>query len=251
MQPIIGITPSPTLDALPHGTFARHAMGASYVDAIVEAGGVPIVVPPQPANLAPLLDLLDGVLLSGGGDIEPSRYGADRVHSTTYGLNPERDAFELELARAAVDRDLPLLGICRGIQVLNVALGGSLLQDVADEHAAPVRVRHRQQEAGLTADAIGHPVALAESTLRAIFTTDELGVNSFHHQAIDRLAPELLPAALAPDGVVEAAPLPGRRFAIGVQWHPELMFRRHDLHRRLFAAFVTAAAASEGNATAA
>lgn len=243
MKPLIGITPSPTVDVLPHGTFRRHAMGAGYVDAVAEAGGVPVIVPPQPDNLATLLAVLDGVLLSGGGDVEPWRYGAGHVHDTTYGLDPERDAFELALARAAIDRDLPLLGVCRGIQVLNVALGGGLIQDVDAEHDAAVPIGHRQQEVGIPADEAGHPVALQTPSLVELFGGNELGVNSFHHQAIGRLADGLVAAAFSPDGIVEAVVLPERRFVLGLQWHPELMFRRHERQRRPFGALVEAAAA--------
>lgn len=242
MSPIIGITPSPTTDDMPHGTFRRHAMAAAYIDAVVDAGGIPIVIPPQLANVSSLLDLLDGLLLSGGGDIEPWRFGADHVHPTTYGLDPERDAFELELTHAAIDRDLPLLGICRGIQVLNVALGGTLLQDVGDG-ASTGTVPHRQHTRGLSAHDIGHQVSLDQTPFRAIYPETNIGVNSFHHQAIDRLAPNLLAAAHASDGIVEAVVLPDRQFAVGVQWHPELMVGRHAEQRRLFAALVSAAAA--------
>lgn len=248
MKPLIGITPSPTLDTLPHGTFLRHAMNAAYVDAVVEAGGVAIVVPPQANNLPTLLDRLDGVLLSGGGDIAPERYGDGRVHPKTYGVSPARDEFELRLARSAIERDLPLLGICRGIQVLNVALGGTLIQDIGDEHPADPPVTHRQQEAGLAADDIGHRVAFRGGPVAALFGASDVGVNSFHHQAIDRLAADLMSAGESADGIVEAVVLPDRAFVVAVQWHPELMVRRHDEQRRLFLALVAAAAVRQPEA---
>jgi len=244
MKPVIGITSTPSVETLSHGTFARHVMGAAYVDAVLDAGAVPLVLPPQPDNIAPLLEIVDGVLLSGGADIEPWRYGAAHVHAATYGLDPARDAFELALGQAAIERDVPLLGICRGIQVLNVLRGGTLIQDVPTEHESPTPVQHRQQAVGLAADEIGHPVFLEDDRLKVLFAAEEVGVNSFHHQAIDDLAPGLTVAGRAPDGLAEAVVLPDRRFVVGVQWHPELMFRRHAAQRRPFAALVEAAAAS-------
>ena len=243
MKPVIGITPTPSRDALPHGTFVRYAMAAAYANAVLAAGGVAVVLPPQVGNVDALFDVVDGLLLSGGGDVEPWRYGAGQVHETTYGLSPERDEFELQLVAAAIDRDVPLLGICRGMQVLNVALDGTLIQDVASEHDAAVPVRHRQQDDGLTPDEVGHPVTVGDPTLRRLFPEEAVGVNSFHHQAIDRLAAGLAPAAYAPDGIIEAVVLPTRGLVLGVQWHPELMFERHAEQGRPFAALVEAAAA--------
>jgi gamma-glutamyl-gamma-aminobutyrate hydrolase PuuD len=244
MKPVIGITPTPSVETLSHGTFARHVMGVAYVDAVLEAGGVPLVLPPQPDNIGALLEVVDGVLLSGGADVEPWRYGDDRLHPATYGLDPTRDDFELALGRAAIERDLPLLGICRGIQVLNVLHGGTLIQDVPTEYESPTPVQHRQQEVGVPADEVGHRVFVADPRLRELFAAEDVGVNSFHHQGIDRLAPGLEAAARSADGLVEAVVLPARRFVVGVQWHPELMFRRHEAQRRPFAALVEAATAS-------
>ena len=243
MKPVIGITATPSRDVLAHGTFPRYAMGAAYVEAVLAGGGVPVVLPLQLGNAGRLLDVVDGLLLSGGGDVEPWRYGADEVHETTYGLSTERDAFELELLEAALARDVPVLGICRGLQVLNVALGGTLIQDIASQHVAHVAVCHRQQEIGLVADEVGHPVVVIDPALDRIVASDSLGVNSFHHQAIARPAPDLVAAAEAPDGIVEAVVLPGRTFVVGVQWHPELMFERHPDQARPFAALVEAAGA--------
>ena len=244
MKPLIGITPSVSLDTLPHGTFRRYAIGAAYVEAVLAAGGIPLVLPPQDEHAGRLLDALDGLLLSGGGDVEPARYGATEVHPTVYGVSPERDRFEYDLIDAALARDLPLLGICRGIQVMNVALGGTLIQDIATCHDGPVPVQHRQQADGLASDAVGHQVeVLADTVLRRRFPDGTLGVNSFHHQAIETLAPALVPAAVAPDGLIEAVVLPDRAFVLAVQWHPELMFERHPELLRLFTALVEAATA--------
>lgn len=246
MKPLIGITPSPSIDALPHGDFLRYAMASTYVDAVLAAGGVPVVLPPQAGHAGPLLDALDGLLLSGGGDVEPARYGATEVDPTTYGVHPARDRFETELVETALARDVPLLGICRGLQMLNVALGGSLIQDIATVHAADhaaVRVEHRQQSTGLAPDDIGHEVVLeSDSPLARRFAGRTVGVNSFHHQAIASLAPRLVPVAFAPDGVIEAVVVPGRD-VVAVQWHPESMVERHPEHLEPFRLLIEAARA--------
>ena len=242
MQPLIGITPSPLVEAMPHGTFPKWALNAAYAEAVGAAGGVPLILPPHGGEIGRTLDALDGLLLSGGADIDPARYGDAEVHPATYGIDATRDAFELVLVEEALRRDLPTLAICRGIQVLNVALGGTLIQDVPDQRGH--RVGHRQHEAGIEADQVGHPVRVVPGSLTAeLFGPGNLGVNSFHHQAIRELAPALVVGATAEDGIVEAVELPTRSFVLGVQWHPELMFERHGEHLAPFRALVAAAAA--------
>jgi putative glutamine amidotransferase len=244
MKPVIGITPSPSVDVLAHGSFLRYAMSAPYVAAVLAAGGVPVILPPQEGNARTLLKVCDGLLLSGGGDVEPGRYAAGYVHATTYGVSAERDAFELGLMEEAAATDTPVLGICRGIQVFNVALGGTLIQDVATEHEGATSIHHRQHEVGLATEEKGHTVRVVDGTpLKAVFLEDGLGVNSFHHQAIGELASGLVAAAYAPDGIIEAAFVPGQRFMLAVQWHPELMFERHPEQLRPFVALVEAAMA--------
>jgi putative glutamine amidotransferase len=242
MTPVIGITPSSQVEKLAHGTFLRYVLSAPYVRAIEAAGGLPIVLPPQ-RDTSALFDLIDGLLLSGGPDIEPSRYGDAWVHDATYGIDPERDQFELDLFDAAIARGIPVFGICRGIQVINVALGGTLIQDVASQHAGAAEIGHRQHERGLVDHAVGHNVSAPEPGLLPIFSGDGLGVNSFHHQAILELAPDLAPVAWSPDGLVEAVVRPGNCTVFGVQWHPELMFERHTEHLRPFQYLVAAATA--------
>ena len=251
MKPVIGITPSPSHDEMPHGSFLRHCMAAAYVDAVLSAGGIPIVLPPQEDHTDALLDRVDGLLLSGGGDLEPSRYGATNVHETTYGISRERDQFEIDLVRKGIARDVPIFGICRGIQVLNVALGGSLVQDVASALVETAVIGHRQHEAGLRSDEIGHDVRLAEdSLLTEAYGDRRLGVNSFHHQAIDGLAPGLEAVGWSADGLIEAVTMPASSFCVAVQWHPELMFVHHPEQLALFAALVAAARKSAMAATA-
>lgn len=238
--PVIGITPSLSTDTFPHGTFERYALSTNYVRAVERAGGIPIILPPQVGHVADVLSLLDGLLLSGGGDIRPSRYGDTTVHPETYGIDDLRDEFELDLTRAALELDLPLLCICRGIQVLNVALGGTLIQDIGDQWETAIE--HRQQRRGVPSSEPSHEVDIvAGSLLETVYGSRALAVNSFHHQALKRVAEGLRVVGQAPDGLVEGVECPGKRFVLGVQWHPEMMFEAHPEHLRPFRALVEAA----------
>ncbi len=242
MKPIIGITPSLSRDSFAHGTFDRYAISANYVNAVLAAGGIPVTLPPQDDNAGALLDRLDGLLLSGGGDIDPAVYGDDDVHPTTYGVSALRDRFEFGLLREALDRDLPVLCICRGIQVLNVELGGTLYQDVADQFGR--ELLHRQQDVGVQSSEPSHAVTATDGGLLAdVYGTLKVQTNSFHHQAIKDMAPDLLVEARSEDGLMEAVSLPTRTFVLGVQWHPEMMFERHDEHLRPFERLVSVATA--------
>jgi putative glutamine amidotransferase len=240
MKPVIGITPSLMRDVQPHGVFERSLLSANYTNAVLAAGGIPVILPPQDDHASALLDRLDGLLLSGGADIDPTVYGDTEVHPTTYDISPLRDRFEFALLREALERDLPILCICRGIQVLNVGLGGTLYQDIADQYSR--EVLHRQQEAGIEAAEPGHSVAATEDGLLAeVYGANSIATNSFHHQAVKGVAPDLRVEARSDDGLVEAVSLPGRSFVLGVQWHPEMMFERHDEHLRPFERLVSVA----------
>src|SRR4051794_36218025 len=146
MKPVIGITPSPKHQTSAAGDLERYAIAACYVNAVSAADGIPIVLPPQDDNIEAILELVDGLLFSGGADIDPTRYGDTHVHPKTYDIHPLRDRFEIDLIRGAIAKDIPVFCICRGIQVLNVACGGTLYQDVPDQFDAVIP--HRQQEAG-------------------------------------------------------------------------------------------------------
>jgi putative glutamine amidotransferase len=212
-------------------------LGLSYLEAIGQAGGLPVVVPPLPAGaIGPFLDRVSGVCLSGGPDLHPAAYDAV-PHERLGPTEPRFDAFELALARAADERGLPVLAICRGAQVVNVARGGALHQHLPD--AVGEAVQHRQTASSRLPT---HPVTIApRSRLAAILGRRRIEVNSFHHQAASRIGEGLVPCAWAPDGVVEAFEVHGDRFLVGVQWHAECLTveRGHDA---LFAAFVAAAA---------
>jgi putative glutamine amidotransferase len=240
-KPIIGITPSPMEDTQAHGTFNRYATATGYTEAIEAAGGVPLIIPPQQGNIDEIIGVVDGLLISGGGDIDPARYGDDEVHPTTYGIHYGRDELEINLARQAVERDIPMLCICRGIQVLNVALGGTLIQDIADQYSS--NLQHRQQESGIPKEEPGHIVAVTPgSLLEKTYEASTIEVNSFHHQAIKELAPDLEINGVAPDETVEAVNHIGSTWILGVQWHPEMMFRAHPEHLKPFEALVAEAA---------
>jgi putative glutamine amidotransferase len=237
MKPLIGVTTS-ELRPSSAGTLRRHgepphaemALGMTYLRAIEEAGGMPVVLPPLGDAIA-YLDRLDGVCLSGGPDLDPDVYGAPERHAELGPTEPGLDAFELELARAADARGLPILGICRGAQALNVARGGTLHQHLPG---------HRQTE---PATATTHTVHIEPgSRLADVAGAGRLRVNSFHHQAVDVLGTGLRAVARAADGIVEAIEAPGPRLLLGVQWHAEGLTAQ-PRHRALFAELVSAAAA--------
>ena len=225
MRPLIGITTSevrPLTYAheapIDEPFRAEMALGITYTNALETAGAAPVVLPPLgEETIDDLLDGLDAVVLSGGPDVDPAEYGADRADC----LGPtwrRLDRFELALARAADERGMPVLGICRGCQVLNVARGGDLIQHLGTaERDDPLH--HRQRYRG---ERWTHALAIAtDSRLAAALDTTELEVNSFHHQAVRGLGRSLRAVAHAPDGVIEGIEDPDRPFFIGVQWHAE------------------------------
>jgi putative glutamine amidotransferase len=199
----------------------RTGVNAAYVRSVLAAGGVPIILSPVlgPSYAARAMDGVDGLLLTGGEDIHPALYGAE-LSPRCYPPSRERDLFELALFAAARQRELPVLGICRGIQLVNVALGGTLYQDLPTDR--PSKIAH---DPGSARDARTHAVRLAAGSraAQALGATD-LRVNSFHHQAVDRLAPGLVATGWSEDGVIEAAEGPGEGpWMLTVQWHPEEM----------------------------
>lgn len=221
------------------GREPTYFLRARYIRAIEELGGIPLILPlvADAAARRRLLDGLDGLLLTGSGpDLPPRLYGERQRYK--FPLVSERRAnFELELVHQARARDLPLLGICGGMQTVNVACGGSLFQDI------PSQVRnaldHRQKT---KATRVAHPVAVTpKSLLKTIVNKATFMVNSSHHQSVKTVAPSLIASAVAPDGIVEAIESPTNRFLLAIQWHPEFLFERHTPHRRLFEALLRAA----------
>jgi putative glutamine amidotransferase len=233
--PLVGVT----LDAEQPGGYSRfpwYAVRQNYADAIAAAGGLPVALPHEPELAAAYLDRLDALVVTGGAfDVDPALYGAAGRHATVT-LKQRRTAAELALLRGALARDLPVLGICGGEQLLAVALGGSLIQHIPD--SVPGALAHEQPN---PRDEPGHTVAVLPGTLLArIVGRAEMRVNSSHHQAVRDPGPHAVVNATAPDGVVEGLEDPQRRFCLGVQWHPEFLIDPGD--RRIFDALVAACA---------
>jgi putative glutamine amidotransferase len=232
-QPVIGLT----LDHEPAGGWSQfpwYAIRENYCAAVRRAGGLPILLPHEPELAAAYLDAIDGLVVTGGGfDVDPALFGAGTRHPSVT-TKDRRTAFELAAAKGALARDMPVLGICGGQQLLNVALGGSLIQHIPDE--VPDCLPHRQPN---PRSEPGHTIRiLAGTLLRRIAGADSLAVNSAHHQAVKEAGRGLVVNAVAEDGVVEGIEDPHRRFCLGLQWHPE--FELSDGDRNVFRAFVAA-----------
>ncbi len=235
---IVGITCG-TLPPPERGS-PRQSLNRPYVWAVERAGGVPIILPvtTEPEVIARYLGVVDGLLLSGGVDLAPACYGQE-PHPRLGEVDLDRDATELPLVREALAQDVPIFAICRGIQTLNVALGGTLYQDLPSEF--PSDIAHQQSELKLARDRFSHSIRIQPgSRLHAIVGAEEMQTNSFHHQALREVAKELIVTAKAPDGVIEAAEIPDRRYVLAVQFHPEETAPHDPKSQRLFDAFVTA-----------
>ena len=243
-RPLIGVTTSEVRMAegvrpTPQGEPPQRemALGLGYMRAVDRAGGIPVVIPPLPVEaLVPLLDHMDGILLSGGPDIDPEAYG-QKSHRELGPTWPDLDVTELALARRAHEHEVPLLAICRGAQALNVARGGTLFQHLPD--VVGRSVQHRQAHPGMAGT---HRVTVAEdSVLAGALGETDLLVNSYHHQSASGLGRGLRAVAWAPDGVIEGVEAEDRPFEVGVQWHAEGMLEQRP-QLGLFASFVAAAA---------
>ena len=237
-QPLIGVTASIALRGAGFGE--TYVLSRRYVDAVQDAGGVPVIVPHNLAESAlwRLFERLDGLLLTGGGDVDPAVYG-ETQHPSVVEVYPDRDRVEMALARWGIEHDKPCLAICRGIQVLNVALGGSLVQDISEQ--VPDALEHRFDYDTVPRDYLAHPVKIAaDSHLARVMRVEVAQTNSWHHQSIKQVGAHLRVTGYAPDGVIEAAEVPGKRFAIAVQWHPEWMYDNYPEHKRLFEGLVQA-----------
>lgn len=236
--PLIGVTTSITVGKQPERAYVNSA----YLAAIQMAGGVPVPVTPQldARSQQELLAILDGFLLTGGGDLDPAAFN-EPPHPTLYEVAPARDRLEIALVHHAMESRKPLLAVCRGIQVLNVALGGTLFQDVASDPGS--EIQHQQDKDDTPRNEPTHPVkVVAGSRLAQVLGTTDLRVNSMHHQAVKAVGRGLVPVAFAPDMVIEGVELEEPdRFVLGVQWHPEELTDREPSARRLFGALVAAA----------
>ena len=231
-KPIIGI-----------GSDVRHVEGErdsafgymTYIESLRQAGAIPVVIPPQPENAAEIVEQLDGILLAGGEDCDPALYKEERHPTVTHTMEPRRQSNDFALAKAARERGIPTLGVCLGMQMMNVAAGGSLVQDI--DSAVDTEIQH----ASRPENRARHDVIIEQGTkLAGILAQHELNVNSSHHQAIRRIGEGLRVTALAPDGVVEGLEDPRHPFYVGVQWHPEDM-KGEGSAAALFDAFIRAA----------
>ena len=236
-QPLVAVTAWRGEFPTYAGPQVLNTLETTYSEAMIAAGMIPAIVPngQSPEAAGPILDHVEALVLTGGADIDPDTYDSTRVR--VEGADIAVDQFEIALVTEARSRDLPVLAICRGLQLLNVALGGTLTQDVTAPGTA-----HEPIEHGYDPDEVEdrrHPVRLETGTLTAkIFGTDEIKVNTLHHQGVDRLATDLVAEGFAPDGLIEAASYRGEWWALGIQWHPERL--PYDQRDPLFAALMEA-----------
>ena len=236
MGPLIGITTRPRLVQASGGEMWADTVSHTYRNSVARAGGLPILLAPVKDGAVPsVLDRVDGLLMTGGGDVDPDLYGGTRIKEM-YGIDPTRDRFELALAREAHRRKMPVLAICRGIQILNVALGGSLIEDIPNEIGSDFH-----SKIGPEVFEAFQNVSIDESCgLAALVGATSIGVNSIHHQALRQVAAGIHPVAWADDGVIEAIEADDPEWPlIGVQWHPEYLSEvEDDPSRRIFSAFI-------------
>ncbi len=232
-KPVIGIGSDVLTEA---GERDRATMYLTYVEAVRRSGALPVIIPPQGENAGELLRALDGLLLAGGGDCDPAEYG-EAKHPSVDLMDSRRQSNDLELARAAREQGLPTLGICLGMQVLNIAARGTLIQDIATQHETGI------QHVSLPTDRVRHSVRIdPASHLGRIVGTSEIDVNSSHHQAVRILGEGLVATARAADGIIEGLEDPAHPFYLGVQWHPEDMTEESSA-ASIFKAFIDAARA--------
>ena len=231
MKPIIGL--SPLYDEEKRGLWMR----PGYLDVLYDCGAIPLVLPfnSDAVDVEQILSICDGLIMTGGPDVHPSRYGQKPIPQCG-SIQPFRDELEYLLLDKALSRDMPLLAICRGEQILNVYLGGSLYQDLATE--LPESINHAMEP---PFESLCHKVSLVKGQpLQELLQVEELPVNSIHHQAIRRVSPDLVPMAHSMDGVVEAVWMPSKRFVWGIQWYPEWIWDIDQRHRKIVQRFVEA-----------
>lgn len=240
-KPLVGLTTTRGRNSFGNPTFT---VNATYVQSIVSAGGLPVLIPLDlpPDDMQVLTARLDGILFTGGDDIDPRRYGS-QPHPKVSGVDARRDQVEDHLVHYAIQTNMPFLGICRGAQVINVALGGSLYEDLPDQF--PHALQHDNHD--LPRNNLAHSVNVErESRLEQILGGGETRVNSLHHQGLRRLGESLQSSAFSPDGLVEAVELPGHPYGLAVQWHPEEL-QEHEAMRRLFLSFIQACQAAKSD----
>lgn len=232
-KPVIGITMSYDFEK------SISTLKDDYYDAIIQSGGVPVLIPvtDNKSVWSEYLNLCDGIILAGGPDIDAAYFGKENM-PYAHEISPVRDSMEIFLAKEAIDHNKPMLGICRGCQVMNIAAGGSIFQDIYFESDNPKNLLKHSQEAPRWFQI--HEISISEATcLHRIFGKNTLKVNSFHHQAVSEVAPQFIINACSGDGIIESISYEGKKFVLGVQWHPENLWRRDRDHLKLFERFVS------------
>ncbi|MBC2857350.1 gamma-glutamyl-gamma-aminobutyrate hydrolase family protein [Cetobacterium sp. 2A] len=238
MKPLIGIT---SMAETGERLITKNFINFNYVNSVIKAGGIPVILPILDTNINDsfindYVMKLDGIIFSGGEDISPLLYN-ENPNLKLGKIDTKRDVFELKLLAAALEKNIPILGICRGCQILNVGLGGSLYQDI-DSQVENVFNHH---PTGILGEEIYHTVNIKQdSFLKTIFTENTIGVNSFHHQSVKTLAPSLKISATSDDGIIEAYESNdmNSKFIVGIQWHPEAMVNKFDIFLNIFKLFV-------------
>jgi putative glutamine amidotransferase len=245
-RPLVGV-PTQTLqaiDGIPEGLPHSWVMNDRYLIALATVSAAPVLLPlldEDTATLRAIYDRLDGLFLAGGVDVDPASYG-EACNPLTGRIDPSRDSVELTLTRWALADGMPIFGVCRGLQILNVARGGSLVQDTTALFPGALKHDYFPTQ-GFARDHLAHDVTpAAGSRIAEACGSRPFAVNSMHHQGVARVGSDLAVTATAPDGLIEALELPGSAFVVGVQWHPEMLLHRDDGTFRLFEAFSLAAA---------
>jgi len=242
-RPLVGVTTQSlqAIDGIPEGLPTSVVMNQRYYHAAAAAGAAPVLIPllDDLETLRAIYDAMDGILIPGGVDMDPATFG-EPAHAELGRIDPARDRVEIQLVKWAVEDHKPVLGLCRGLQVINVALGGTLYQDLEAEY--PNAIKHDYfPNFGFSRDHLAHDVAVAAgSRLRHALAGASVPVNSMHHQGIKSLARPLVASAVAPDGLIEAAELPNDSYVVGVQWHPEVFELSEPSSGELFRDFVAA-----------
>ncbi|MCB0213171.1 MAG: gamma-glutamyl-gamma-aminobutyrate hydrolase family protein [Anaerolineae bacterium] len=241
-HPIIGISCRPDISGVYPGR-AINSQNKSYTDAILQAGGIPILIPVEVTGhlLLEIFNQVDGILFSGGGDVDPGFYHESPAVDNLSDVQKARDIHEIELMRLSMESQKPFFAICRGIQVMNVTVGGTLWQDIGRQYHQPIRHDFYYTDNRFPRYYIAHEVSVEKSSLLGrIVGSEQIPVNSLHHQGIKDVAPVLRVAACAADGLVEALEVKDHPFGLGVQWHPEELVNEHESAQKIFAAFVAA-----------
>lgn len=214
-------------------------MKEDYYDAVIKCGAVPVLIPAteEKAMWVEYLNICDGIIFSGGPDVDATYFGKANMPYANE-ISPVRDSMEIFIARQALAMDKPILGICRGIQVINIAAGGSIFQDIYIENTTDKKLIKHSQQAPRWFQ-IHNINIMGRTCLHSIFETNTLKVNSFHHQAVSEIAPGFTVNAYADDGIIEAISHEGKKFVLGVQWHPENLWRKDSTHLKLFERLVS------------